>query len=127
MGGGRDAVFTHRHPTGGRNLAAHFMPWQNPAMPRLGTLAQLDFDHLHLRVTRLFGETLRVEAPGRSAAAKIATADFPDQITTVFAVIRADTAFASVMGKTPLLGALIERGNSVGTQRTEAHCRDIEN
>src|SRR5471032_1474206 len=89
-------------------------------------LAHLDFDHAYLRVLRLRGEAFRVEAAVAGAAAEVATAQFPGQVAAVFAVVRADAAFAGVVGKVAELGALVQRANGVGAQRAEAHGRDIE-
>jgi hypothetical protein len=82
---------------------------QDAAMAGLGTLADLDLDHLHLRVLRLGGEAFGVEAPVLGAAAEIAAAQFPDQVAAVFAVVGADAAFAGVMGKLPRRALLSAR------------------
>ena len=95
-------------------------------MPRFGALAHLDFNHPHLRIFCLSGETHRVEAAIRCPAAEVTAAQFPCQIAAVFPVIRADAAFAGVVGEVAEFGALIQRTNRIGAKRTEAHCRDIE-
>jgi hypothetical protein len=43
---------------------------QDAAMAGLGTLAELDFNHLHLRVLRLGGKAFRVEMPVSSRQPK---------------------------------------------------------
>ncbi|MND42383.1 hypothetical protein D3C80_331560 [compost metagenome] len=96
----RDAILAHAHATSCGNFGADLVPRQDAAVARLGALAELDLDHLHLRRARLLGEALRVEAAVLGAAAEVATADFPDQVTAMFAVVRADAAFTRVMGKT---------------------------
>ncbi len=95
-------------------------------MAGFGALAHLDFDHPHLRVLRLHGEALGVEAAVAGAAAEVAAAQFPGQVAAVFAVIGADAAFAGVMGEVAELGALVEGADGVGTQRAEAHRRYVE-
>uniref|UniRef100_A0A1I8ACY5 Phenol hydroxylase n=1 Tax=Steinernema glaseri TaxID=37863 RepID=A0A1I8ACY5_9BILA len=59
VGGGRDAVFAGRYTARGGDLGAHLVPRQDAAVAGLGALAELDLDHLHLRVAGLFGEALR--------------------------------------------------------------------
>ena len=95
-------------------------------MAGFGALAHLDFDHAHLGVLRLHGEALRVETAVAGAATEVAAAQFPGQVAAVFAVVRADTAFAGVMGEVTQLGALVQRADCVGAQRAKAHRRDIE-
>ena len=85
-------------------------------MARFGALAHLDFDHAHLRVLRLHGETFRVETAVAGAAAEVAAAQFPGQVAAVFTVIGADAAFAGVVGKVAKLRALVQRANGVGAQ-----------
>ncbi|MCY1427911.1 hypothetical protein D9M71_437790 [compost metagenome] len=121
-----DAVLAHAHTTGLGNLGADLVPRQDAAVARLGALAELDLDHLHLWRARLLGETLRVEAAVLGAAAEVATADFPDQVTAMFAVVRADAAFAGVMGKTAHARTAVERRDGVGTEGAEAHGRNVE-
>ncbi|MNZ28874.1 hypothetical protein D3C78_461140 [compost metagenome] len=90
-------------------------------MAGLGALAHLDLDHPHLWAARLGGEAFGVETPVRRAAAEVATAQFPDQVATVLAVIGADAAFAGVMVEIAQLGALVEGADGVGAERAKAH------
>lgn len=89
-------------------------------------MADLDFDHPHLRRLRLGGEAFRVEAAIGSATAEVAAAQFPGQVAAVFPVIRTDAAFAGVMGEVAEFGTLVQRTNGVGAERAEAHGRDVE-
>lgn len=95
-------------------------------MAGLCTLAQLEFDHLDLRICRLFGEADRIETAIGSAASEIAAANFPDKVATIFAVIGADAAFTRIVREVPETRALVERTNGVRAQRPEAHCGDVE-
>ena len=56
-------------------------------MAGFGPLAELDFDHLDLRVDRLAGKTIGVKVALRISAAKITRANFPNQIAAVDAVV----------------------------------------
>ena len=60
------------------------------------------------------------------AAAKVARADFPNQVAAVHSVVGRDRAFAGVMRKAAALGAGVERQNGIGTQCAKAHGRNIE-
>ena len=122
----RYTVLTYSHTAGGSDFRADLVCRQNPAVAGLGALAELDFDHLHLRAARLLGEALRVEVAVCGAATKVAAADFPDQVAAMLAVVRADAALAGVMGKAAKACALVECGNRVGTERAKAHGRDVE-
>ena len=95
-------------------------------MAGLGALAQLDLDHLDLRIAGVLLKALGTETAVVVAAAKVARADFPDQVATVLAVVPRDRAFAGIVRKTAHLGALIERQDGVGRQRAKAHGRDVE-
>lgn len=95
-------------------------------MAGFGALAHLDLDHPHLRILCLFGEALWVEPAVFGAAAKVAAAQFPGQVTAIFSVVRADAAFASVVGEVAQLGALVQRTNRIGAERAEAHRRNVE-
>jgi hypothetical protein len=96
------------------------------AVARLGALADLELDHLHLRRLRLLREPFLAEAAVRVAAAEVAAADFPDQVAAVLAMVAADAALAGVMREAALLRADIERADGVRRQRAEAHRRDAE-
>ena len=93
---------TQSTPTGTPRAAAisgvTFGARQHAAVAGLGALAELELDHLHLRVGRaLLGEALRAEAAVVVAAAEVARADLPDQVAAVLAVVAADRAFAGVV------------------------------
>jgi hypothetical protein len=67
---------------------------------RLGTLRQLDLDHLDLGLAGIDDELFFRELAVRGAATKIPRADFPDQIATHFTVVDADAAFAGIVRST---------------------------
>ncbi|MNJ26377.1 hypothetical protein D3C77_208580 [compost metagenome] len=85
-------------------------------MTGFGALAHFDLDHPHLRAAGLFGEALGVEAPVCSATAEITATQFPGQVAAVFAVVRADAAFAGVMGEITQLGALVQGADGIGAE-----------
>ena len=95
-------------------------------MARFGALAQLQLDHLHLRVQRVGLEAFGVEAAVVVAAAEVTRANLPDQITAVHPVVLRDRAFTRVVGKATHLGALVQRQHRVGRQRAKTHGRDVE-
>src|SRR3546814_17744521 len=70
---------------------------ENTARARLRALTELELDHADLLRGGLRCKTLRVEAAERIAAAEIAAPDLPHQITSRFAMIGADAAFAGIM------------------------------
>lgn len=123
---GRDAVLTHRYAAGVGDFLGDLVLGQDAAMARFGALAELDLDHLHLRAGGLGGETLGIEATVRGTATEVAAAQLPDQITAVLAVVGADAAFTSVVVELAEFRPFVERANGVGTERAEAHRRDVE-
>src|SRR5690606_9778255 len=102
MRGRRSAIDAQRHAARLGDLACDLGAGQDTAVAGLGALAQLQFDHLHLRIGRLVAEPLRVEPALRRPAAEIARADFPDDVAAPRAVMAADPALARVMGETAL-------------------------
>ncbi len=122
----RNAILTHRHATGGGDLGGDLVLGQDTAVSRLGALAELDLDHLHLRVEGLGGEALRVELAIAGAAPEVAAAQFPDQVAAVLAVIGTDAALAGVVVEVAHLRATVQRANGVGAEGAETHRRDVE-
>jgi hypothetical protein len=92
----------------------------------LGALAELDLDHPDLCRGGLSGKPLRVEAAVRITATEITAAQFPDQVTAVLAVIRADAALPGVVGKATELRAAIEGADRVRAHRAEAERGNIQ-
>ena len=72
---------------------------RTPPWPGFGALAELDLDHLDLRVDRLPAEKIRIEMAVLRAAAEIAAGDLPDDVAAMSAVVGADRAFAGVVGE----------------------------
>src|SRR3546814_6357845 len=97
MRGGGDAVLSFGHAARRRDFGADLRARQHPAVPGLGALAQLDFDHLDLILRGAIAEAFGVEPPHLVAAAEIAAAEFPDDVAAVGAVIGAETALAGVV------------------------------
>ena len=95
-------------------------------MAWLGALAQLDLDHLYLRVARIGDEAFFAETTIVVAAAEVARADLPDQVAAMHAVVLRDRAFTRVVREVAGLGAFVEREDRVGRQRPEAHRRNVE-
>src|SRR5260221_14280227 len=95
-------------------------------MARLGALAELQLDHLDLRVGGADGEQLRREGAIGVARAEVARTDLPDDVAPTFTMVGAVAAFAGVMGEAAELGAAVQGPDGVGTERAEAHGRDVE-
>jgi len=123
---GRYAVLAHRNAARGGDLRGHLVRREDAAVPRLGTLAQLDLDHLHLAAGGLLRELARIEAAQFIAAAEIAAGDFPDQVAAEFAMIRTDAALAGVVCEAAHPRTAVERADGVGAECSEAHRRDVQ-
>ncbi|MNV52421.1 hypothetical protein D3C71_1445120 [compost metagenome] len=95
-------------------------------MSGFSTLAELDFNHSHLRFFSLLGEALRIKMAVGGAATEVTAAQFPDQVAAIFAMITADTAFAGVVVEIALCRAEVEGANGVGRQGAEAHGGDVK-
>ena len=126
MPGGRNAVLARWHTAGLGDLFCDLAGRQNSAVARFGALAELDLDHPDLRICGFLLKGSWVKATIGVPAAKIPAADFPDQIAAMVSVVRTDTPLAGVMGKASQLCALVQCKNGVGTQRSEAHRRDVQ-
>src|SRR5579875_4178034 len=121
-----DAVDACRYAACGRDLLGHLRARQHAAVAGLGTLRQLDFDHLDLRIGGCPGEQFGREAALGSAAAEIAAADLPDNVAAALAVVATESALAGVVREASELGTPVERANGVGRERAEAHRGNIE-
>src|SRR5262245_7830003 len=86
----RDTIDAHRHAAGLCDLSTDLRAGQNPAMPGLGALRELDFDHLDLGRGRLGRKLFGAERTVVVPAAKIATAKLPNQIAPELPMIAAD-------------------------------------
>ena len=95
-------------------------------MSWLGTLAELDLDHLDLGLQRVGGKGFGVEAALAVSATEVARADFPDQVAAVHTVPFGDRAFTRVVRKAAALCACVEGLNGVGRERAKTHGRDVE-
>ena len=95
-------------------------------MARLCTLAQLNLNHFDLRRQGILNKALWAEGAVLIAATKIARADFPNQIATVFTVVPRDRPLTRVMGKAALLGTQVQSHDGIGAQSPKTHGRDIE-
>ena len=76
-------------------------------MTGLGTLAQLQFNHLDLRVGSIVSEAHRVKASLFGSTTEIAAANFPDKVAAILTVVGADPSLASVMRKIAEFGSLV--------------------
>jgi hypothetical protein len=114
MHGRRNAVATNINATNLRNLGCDLRCGQNPAEARFGTLTELDLNHLDLRIGRDRSKLFGREFAFGGAAAEVARAYFPDQISAGFPVIRADATFARIVRKIPKLSAEVQRPDRVG-------------
>src|SRR5690606_37721160 len=119
VAGGRNAVLAHWHAPCRGNLRRHLLAREDAAMAGLCPLAQLEFDQLDLRICRLLGEAGRIEASVRRPAAEIAAADFPDEVATMFSMIRADTPCPGIMCEAAEPRALVQRADCIGTERAK--------
>src|SRR5262245_932426 len=126
MAGGRHAIDVDRDAPRGGDFGGDLRRRQHAAMPGLGALRQLDLDHLDLRIAGLGCKPLGAERAVIVAAAKIAAADLPDDVTAELLVVAAVAAFTSVVCKAAELGTLVERPDGVGAERAETHRRDIK-
>ena len=118
------ALLAGRNAASIGDLAGDLGSGQHAADAGLGSLAELERDHLDLvvggRVAELAGVEVAVLGPG----AEVAAADLPDQVAAL-AVVLAEPALAGVVGEPAEPGPRVERRDRVGTQRAEAHRGDV--
>ncbi len=76
-------------------------------MARLGPLGELDLDHLDAVVAGAFGEFDWVETAVERAAAEVARADLPNEISARLKVIGTKAALAGVVGEASELGTMV--------------------
>src|SRR3546814_16783947 len=89
------------------DFGGHLFRGQDAALAGLGALADLEFDHLDLRVGRLLRKADRVEPAVGGPAAEIAAADFHAKVAAMLALIGADRTFAGIMRESAKLRALV--------------------
>ena len=125
VGRGADAVFSHLNAPDRGDFGSDLGRGENSSLGGLGALAELDFDGQHRVLFHQFHQPLHAERSVRRAAAEIGGADLHHQLPAVL-MVPGDAAFAGVVHAIGEFGALVERGDGVGAQGTEAHGRDIE-
>ena len=123
----RDALHPLRHAARCSDFRADLGPGQHAALAGFGALAELELNHFDLRLGRVPGKFVGIEAAIGIAAAEITRADFPNQVATVDFVMHGNRPLPRVMRKTTALGTGVERQNRVGRQGPKAHGRDVEN
>ena len=121
MLGGRYAIDANWNTARRGDFWANLLTGKNATVAGLGTLAQLQFDHLDLRVGSIVCKADWVEITLLGPTTEIAAANFPNEIAAILAVVGTYPAFAGVVGKISQPGALVKRSNSIGAQGTEAH------
>ena len=126
VGAGADAVLPHGNATGGGNFRRDLGAQQHASVAGLGALAELELNHLDLRVTCVFDEAFFAERAVGVAAAKVAGGNLPDQVTAMLAVVFADRTFPRVVCKTAGACAQIQRQDGIGRECAKAHGRDVE-
>jgi hypothetical protein len=82
-------------------------------MSGFGALREFDFDHLDHFQAGFFSEQLFVKTTVRITAAKIARANLPDQITSMFEMIGADASFTGVVCKAVEFCSLVSSQNGI--------------
>src|SRR5699024_12706720 len=118
-------IFAHGDAADLGNLLRDLRPRQHTADARLRTLGQFEGDHLDLRVLRLLGEHLGVEPAFGGAGAEVRGAEFPDEVTGVFAVVGRDRALAGGVGESAHSRTLVQGADGAVAQRSDAHRRDV--
>src|SRR3546814_2016375 len=86
MRGGGDAVLSFGHAARRRDFGADLRARQHPAVPGLGALAQLDFDHLDLILRGAIAEAFGVEPPHLVARSEEHTSEQPSLMRNSYAV-----------------------------------------
>ena len=96
-----------------RDLGRDFGRRQHAAMARLGTLTQLDLNHLNLRISRLLFKCSRIKGSIFAAAAEVSGCDLINDVTAAFAVMNANSTFSGVMREPASLCATVQCADSV--------------
>ena len=95
-------------------------------MTGLGTLRDLDLDHLHVWVRSPFTKFHDIELATLVTATEVPGADLPDQIAPGAQMVGTDRAFACVVREGAHACSVIERQYGVAAERTVAHGGDVE-
>ena len=115
VGCGRYAVHSHWHAARGSNFCRDLGAGKHATVAGLGALAELELDHLHLRVGGICRKFFRVECAVVIAASKVTGGHLPYEVTTVHAVVLRDGSFTGIVRKAAALGPFVERQDGVGT------------
>src|SRR3954468_10212804 len=126
MRGRRDAILAHRDAADLGNLLRDFRRRQHAAVTGLGTLADLELDHLDLVLARDAREGFGIEGAVEMAAAEIDLTYLPDDGAALLRVIGAEAALAGVVRETALPGAGIQRAHGVRAERAKTHRGNVE-
>ena len=106
--------------------ALTFAPGSTPPRPGLAPWDSFTDTALTAGIVAFSANVAAVESSVGVAASEVTRTDLPDQVPAAAKVIRADAAFAGVMGEIATGGAGVERLDRVGRQRPETHRRHVQ-
>ncbi len=89
------------------------------------TLRQLDFNHFHLWNFGFLRKFDRIKLAVQCATTKVSTTNFPNQVSAIFQMIRANTAFTCIMVEIAHFCTQIKRTDSISTHTAKTHGGDI--
>ena len=95
-------------------------------MAGLCALGQLEFDHFDLGQLGFGLKEIRREAALVGAATEVPRAHLPDHVPSGLAMMNAQAPFSGIVGEATLERPHVQGAHGVGTQRAEAHSRDVQ-
>ena len=125
MSGRAGAINSHRDAPRGGDLAGDLGFGEHPAQTGLRPLAEFDLDSPHWVGGHHVEKLLLVESALAVAGAKVTRPQLPDQIAALEMVL-GNTPLAGVVHATSQLTTAVDRLDCRGTQRAEAHPRDVD-
>src|SRR4051812_15645874 len=108
MSSGRDAILSNHDAASGGNFRGHLGARQYTAMAGFCSLGKFYFNHFYLWCTSLLCEAPGVEASVCISTTEVTRAQFPDEISAIFSMVRRNRSLSRVMGKTSQLRTTIE-------------------
>ncbi len=108
------------------DLFGHLGPRQHAALTGFCALAELDLEHLHLRVRRDLADLVVVEIAVEVTYPVLRRADLKDDVAAAVEVIRRQATFAGIHPATGLVGAARQREHRRLGYGAVAHAGNVE-
>src|SRR4051812_42098559 len=109
----RKHILTHRHSSDPGDFLRYFFGRENASMRGLGSLRELELDHLHLGTAGVLLEQLGREITLGVAAAEVSGSNLPDEVPPRLKMVRSQSSLSRVVGEPSVFGPSVESKDCV--------------